>query len=60
MLLLGTGAVYRARPTELTKREPRKAERGGPPVGGCQVIIQKAWPCTIVGDLFGECHDPCT
>ena len=26
----------------------------------CQVIIQKAWPWTIVGDVFGVCHAPCT
>ena len=24
-----------------------------------QVIIRKAWPWTIVGNVFGECHDPC-
>jgi hypothetical protein len=25
----------------------------------CQVIIRKAWPWTIVGNVLGECHDPC-
>ena len=25
----------------------------------CQVIIRKAWPWTKVGNVFGECHDPC-
>ena len=28
--------------------------------GGHQVIIQKAWPSTIVGSVFEECHAPCT
>ena len=31
---LGTGAVSRARPTELTQREPQVADRGGILVGG--------------------------
>ena len=26
--------------------------------GGGQVIIQKAWPLTILGSLFGECLTP--
>jgi len=25
---------------------------------GCQLIIRKAWPRTIVGNVFGECHAP--
>lgn len=25
-------------------------------IGGRQIIIQKAWPWTLVGNLFGECH----
>ena len=33
-LFLGTGAVSRARATELTKREPQVADEGGPDVGG--------------------------
>jgi hypothetical protein len=28
-------------------------------MGGCQVIIWKTWPWTIVGNMFGECHIPC-
>jgi len=27
---------------------------------GCQVMIRKAWPWTIVGTMFGGCHAPCT
>ena len=49
-----------AQPTGLTQRESQVADRGGPLVGGCQVIIRKAWSWTIVGDVFGECHAPCT
>jgi len=29
-------------------------------IGGCQVIIQKVWPWTIVGNIFGVIHTPCT
>jgi hypothetical protein len=29
-------------------------------VGGCQVIIQKARQKAIMGNVFGECHAPCT
>lgn len=28
--------------------------------GGCQVIMRKAWPLTIVSNAFWECHAPCT
>ena len=49
------GSTHRANPAQ-----PQVADREGPLVGGCQVIIQKAWPYTIVGDVFGECHAPCT
>ena len=57
---LDTGVVSRARPTELTQHEPQVGDKVGPLVGGCQVITQKAWPWAIVGDVFGECHAPCT
>jgi hypothetical protein len=29
-------------------------------MGICQVIIWKAWPRTIVGNMLGECHTHCT
>ena len=59
--ILGTWAVSRAWPKEVTQRQPRLADKGGPLVGGggCQVI-RNAWPWTIVGDVFGECHVSCT
>lgn len=28
------------------------------PTGGCQIMIRYTW--TIMGKMFGECHDPCT
>ena len=34
----------------------RMADGGDPLDGGRQIIIQKAWPWTLVGNLFGECH----
>ena len=33
---------------------------GSPVDGGCQIIIRKVLSCTIVGNLFGECHALCT
>ena len=53
--LLSTRAVSRARHTDLTQREPLVADRGGPLVGGCQVIIKKAWLWTIGVVVLGEC-----
>jgi hypothetical protein len=35
-------------------------DRGCPVDWGCQVIIRKTRPWTIVGNVFGECHAPCT
>jgi hypothetical protein len=29
-------------------------------MGGCRIIIGKAWSWTIVGSVFVECHDSCT
>ena len=36
------------------------ADKRIPLGGGCHVMIQKGWPWTIVGNVFGECHTPCT
>ena len=42
---------------ELTS--PLAADRGS--IGGCQIIMRKAWPWTTVGkNVYGECHAPCT
>ena len=42
VIILGIRVVSRARYTELTQREPQVADRGGPFVGDCQVIMQEA------------------
>ena len=42
--LLGTAAVSKTRPTEMTQREPQVADKGALSFGGCQVIIRKTWP----------------
>ena len=39
------------------RADPARTQGGGlerPSVWGCQVIIRKAWPWTIVGDVIGE------
>ena len=46
------------RPTELTQRYLQVADRE-PLDRGYQVIIRKAWPWNIVGDLCGEFHSTC-
>ena len=39
---------------------PQVANRRCPLDRGCQVVLQKAWPWTTVGNMFGECYAPCT
>jgi hypothetical protein len=29
-------------------------------IGGGQAIMWKSWPWTIMGNVFGQCHAPCT
>ena len=36
------------------------ADRGDSSVGDCQVKIRKTYPWTIVGNMIGESHAPCT
>jgi hypothetical protein len=47
--------VAKLKPTELLSASPvwwmrEFLDRG------CQVIIRKGWPWTIMGNVFGECH----
>ena len=39
---------------------PLMADRGSPLDGGCQDILRKAWPLTIVSAIFGVDHAPTT
>jgi hypothetical protein len=38
----------------------RVADKGSPLYWGFHVIIRKAKSWTIVGNVFGECHNLCT
>ena len=51
---------FNAIPTELTLRNPQVASMGSPLAGGCRVTIWKTRPWTIVGNMCGECFNPCT
>ena len=59
--LLCTGEGSQGSYRESCSVSLRLPDRGALSMGESKrVIIRKAWPWTIVSNVFGECHAPCT